>query len=93
VAVTVPDGSGMGGWSRQKIGNDVFRQGRYNICTLNSELKAKRAAVVAKWGQKCKTKNHKQLVICPQLKSVTFTKMAICLIAAYAANNSQSNVE
>ncbi len=38
---TVPDSSVGGVWAGQKIDNIIFKPGRYNICTLNSEMKAK----------------------------------------------------
>jgi hypothetical protein len=43
-----------------------FKPGRYNICTLNSEMKARWAVGGVKWGQKHGTRRSQ--VVCDQFK-------------------------
>jgi hypothetical protein len=64
----------MGG---TKIGNNIFKPGRYNICTLNSEMKAKWHCCRSEMGDgNARQSSHERFVVCPQLKSMIFTKMA-----------------
>ncbi len=66
-----------GGWAGQKIGNDVFPTGQ--IKHLQIEFRDE-SQMALQWQQKggrnARQSSHKQFVICPQLESATFTKMA-----------------
>jgi hypothetical protein len=75
VVVTVPDGFGGGGGG-QKIGKNIFQTGQ--IQHLHMEFrKPSGATVVAKnGGRNARQGRQKRFVICPQMKSTTFTKMA-----------------
>jgi hypothetical protein len=75
-AVTVLDGSGMEGWSGQKNGNDIFQTGQIQHLHIDFRDESQIRCCCGETGPDCKTKNLKRLVICPQLKSVTFTKRA-----------------
>jgi hypothetical protein len=69
---------GGGGVGRdKKSATTFFKPGRYNTCTLNSEMKAKWHCCYSKMGQKHETMQSRAgFVVCPQLKSMTFREMA-----------------
>jgi hypothetical protein len=77
VSATVPNGSGGGGgWAGQKIGNDVFQTGQIQHLHIEFRDESQMALLSQRnGGRRARQNSHKRFVICPQLKSVTFTKM------------------
>ncbi len=70
------------------------RPGRYNICKLYSEMKAKWRCCYGDWGKKRETKRSQEVCDLSTIeKRNLLQKWRKYLIAACAANNSRSNVE
>jgi hypothetical protein len=75
---------------RQKIGNNIIQTGQIQHLHIAFRDESQMALLLRQNGGRNATHGgHKRFVICPQLKSVTFTKKAKCLIAACTANNSR----
>jgi hypothetical protein len=73
---TVPDDSVGGVWAGQKIGNNIFKPNRYNICTLNSEMKAKWHCCCVEMGAETQDNAVTSNLWSVHKKGMTFTKMA-----------------
>ncbi len=91
-----PISGGEGGWERRdkKSETTFFNPGRYNICTLNSEMKAKWHCWRGEMGRETRVKAVTSgLWSVQSWKDRPSQKWWKCRIAAKAANNSRSKVE
>jgi hypothetical protein len=78
-------------WAGQKIGNDIFQTSKYKICTLNSEINAKWRCCLGEMGAETWETGGSWSV--QSWNAWPLQKWQKCLVAAWAANNSQSKVE